>query len=351
MTLDNKIVGNIDNSAVHQLTLINSSGQKVVLYNFGIIIQSWQVKTKKNDIKDVILGLDDWKDYIQDHPNFGCIIGRYANRISKGQLPLGDKIYQLSKNLNGHHLHGGFSGFGKKVWQIQSAKVNPNDIEIHFFYLSPDGEEGYPGNLSTKVIVKFTEDNELIFDMYASSDQDTVCNLSQHCYFNLGNKDNILHHEMLINAFQITQTDEDLIPTGILKNVAGTPFDFTTFKILGSSITEKHPLLKNANGYDVNYVLTEGVPDLNNEPNASVFERDNQLQLDVRTSLPGLQLYTGNWLEGVRGKNDLTYKKYGGLCVEAQYFPDSPHHPNFPDVRLKAGEEYHHWIKYQLNVL
>lgn len=347
MTLENNQIDFLDNLPVHQLTLSNTNGQTVVLYNYGIIIQSWLVNTKKHGRKDVLLGRNDWKGYLQDHPNFGCIIGRYANRICKGQLPIGENIFQLSKNLNGHHLHGGFSGFGKKVWDIQNIFIQPKEAEIHLSYISKDGEEGYPGNLATKIIVRFTEENELIFDMHAIADKDTVCNMSQHCYFNLGNEDHILNHEIQINGFQIAETDNELIPTGILKDVKGTPFDFTKPKMIGSSIHETDALLVYGNGYDINYVLNNNCNPYD-QPVARVFEENNELQLDVYTSLPGLQFYTGNWLEGVEGKNKQRYKKYAGLCLEPQFYPDSPHHREFPDTVLLAGEGYHQWIKYKL---
>lgn len=347
MTLDNQQIGFLDNRPVHQLTMSNTNGQTLVLYNYGITIQSWQVNTKKQGRKDILLGRNDWNGYLQDHPNFGCIIGRYANRISKGHLPIEDRTYQLSKNLNGHHLHGGYAGFGKKVWDIENVLIRSKEAEIHFVYISQDGEEGYPGNLTAKVIVRFTEENELIFDMYASTDKDTVCNMSQHCYFNLGNEENVLNHELHIKAFKITETDIELIPTGILKNVEGSPFDFTKPKKIGTSIHAKDTLLMKANGYDVNYV-SDNNRNPYEEPVARVSEENNEIQLNVYTSLPGLQLYTGNWLEGTVGKNEQLHKKYGGLCLEPQFFPDSPHHPNFPDTILRNGEEYHHWIKYKV---
>ena len=347
MTLENQPIGFLDELPVHQLTLTNKNGQTLVLYNYGITIQSWQVNTKYHGRKDILLGRDDWSGYLQDHPNFGCIIGRYANRIGKGHLVIEDKTYQLSKNLNGHHLHGGFSGFGKKVWDIQHVLIHPTEAEIHFVYESPDGEEGYPGTLTATVIVRFTDENELIFDMYAHTDKDTVCNLSQHCYFNLGNEEQILNHELQVHSLQITETDNELIPTGILKNVQDTPFDFTKPKLIGSSIYATNALLEHAHGYDVNYVLDKN-RNRYSEPVARVFEEYNELQLEVFTSLPGLQLYTGNWLAGVSGKNNQPYKKYGGLCLEPQFFPDSPHHPDFPDTVLRAGEVYHHWIKYKV---
>lgn len=332
---------------LYTLTFENKHHQKVVIFNYGATIHSWTVSLSKHT-KDILLGKATLDDYMGDHPNFGCVVGRYANRIQQGQFSLNEKNYLLSKNLNGHHLHGGFQGFGKKVWTVEKVENGDSWSEVRLSYLSKNMEEGYPGNLLVHLNIRFTDENELIFVFEAESDQDTICNLTNHCYFNLGNSDNIIDHELQILSHEITEVDSELIPTGKIIPVKGTAFDFTEKrKIEWSSLPGKNKL-DDQNGYDQNFIL-DNVKNKKNDAIATVKEYDNGLTLEVFTSMPGLQLYTGNWLEGIKGKNNCAYSKNAGLCLEAQYYPDSPNQSHFPSATLTAGKKYSHFIKYKLN--
>jgi aldose 1-epimerase len=340
-------VGQSGTEELYAIIFENNNHQKVVIFNYGATIHSWTVSFSQYS-KDILLGKDTLDEYMGDHPNFGCVVGRYANRIQKGQFSLNEKNYLLSKNLNGHHLHGGFQGFGKKVWTVEKVKNGDNWSDVMLSYLSKDMEEGYPGNLLVQLNIRFTDENELIFAFEAESDQDTICNLTNHCYFNLGNSDNIIDHDLQILSHEITEVDSELIPTGNIIPVNGTAFDFReSRKIEWSSFPEKNKL-NEQNGYDQNFIL-DPVKNNEHEAIATIKEYDNGLKLEVFTSKPGLQLYTGNWLEGIKGKNNSTYSKNAGLCLEAQYYPDSPNQSHFPSATLTAGKKYTHFIKYKLS--
>ncbi|MBK8620569.1 MAG: galactose mutarotase [Saprospiraceae bacterium] len=348
MNWKKSLVGSVGSKNIYQLECTNIQGQTVQILNYGGIVHRWLVPLKHNGtIHDILLGKDDLAGYMSDQANFGCIIGRYANRISEGNLVIGDHTFLLSRNLNGHHLHGGFDGFGKKVWNISDFYEETDSATILLTYESPDGEEGYPGNLKTEVRYTFTDQNELIIRFKAESDKDTVCNLTNHNYFNLGNKTDILDHELQIMASQITETDNDLIPTGRLKEVKNTVYDFLQMRPIDWREYQDIDSIKKQNGYDNNFI-TQHRANYEKHPVAIIRERKNNLKLEVYSSKPGLQLYTGNWLEGIQGKNNTTYKNNAGLCLESQFYPDSPNQPTFPEAKLIAGQTYHHYLKYKL---
>lgn len=341
-------VGSIGTQDIYLVECTNMNGQTVQILNYGGIVHKWLVPINHaGKSHDILLGKDDLNGYLTDQANFGCIIGRYANRIAGGRLVIDNQTYLLSRNLNGHHLHGGFCGFGKKVWNIDDIQQENDQATLILSYESPDGEEGYPGNLKTEVKYTFTNQNELIITFYAQSDKNTVCNLTNHCYFNLGNTSQILDHELQIKASQITETDENLIPTGKFTDVQNTIYDFTKPRALQWKDYPEADIVNKQNGYDNNFVINDS-ENYQEHPVAVVTENENRLILEVFSSKPGIQLYTGNWLEGVKGKNNTIYQKNAGFCLEAQYFPDSPNHPEFPDTLLEAGTTYRQYLKYKL---
>lgn len=342
------ISGKVNGSDVEKITFKNDNGQILEVTNFGATIHSWKLDIGKGQYKDILLGKDRIDEYLLEHPNFGCIVGRYANRIKNGEFTLNGKLYQVSKNLNGHHLHGGFDGFGKKIWKIEHLENNDSEGILELSYVSYDGEEGFPGTLKVNLTITFNQKNELTILHHAYSDKDTICNLTNHCYFNLGSSASILNHSLQIKALQCTETNAELIPTGHFLNVEGSPFDFIKKRKVDWSDFLVHPMIQYGKGYDVNYVL-EKRNNYQSEAAAKLFDEDNLILLEVFTSKPGLQLYTGNWLNGIAGKGQKTYNDYNGICLEPQYFPDSPNNAHFPSSVLKEGEPYFHYLKYKVS--
>lgn len=318
--------------------------------NFGGIVHSWITPDRFGKMHDVLLGRDNLEAYLNPHPNFGCIIGRYANRISNGILPIGEKIYEISKNLNGHHLHGGFEAFGSKVWKPQIIEEG-DKIVISLSYISNDGEEGYPGNLEVEVKFTFEENNKLSFEYFATTDQPTVCNLTNHCYFNLSGIDtsHILDHQVEINSKSILEISKEVLPTGKRIPIENTPFDFINSKEIGRDIDSDDLQLSYGNGYDHNFILDN--PGDISECKVEVYHPSSGRNLKVYTTEPGIQMYTGNYLDGVDGKNGIKYKKYAGFCLETQHFPDSPHFLEFPSTLLMPGENYYSKTVYQIEVI
>ena len=317
-----------DSSAVYLYTLDNGNGCIMKVSSYGGIITSLQVPAKNGNLIDIVLGYDSLKDYLSESPYFGAIIGRYGNRIAGAEFSLEGKVYKLAANNGQNHLHGGIKGFDKVVWQAEEMKTD-STVGLRLHYLSPDGEEGYPGNLDVTVMYTLTADNCLIFDYYASTDKTTPVNLTQHSYFNLNGKGDIKSHELMMAASRYTVVDTALIPTGELRQVAGTPFDFTTPRLIGKDLmaTGGKPI-----GYDHNFVLdTKSINDLA----IRVSSPETGIRMEVYTDQPGVQFYTGNFLDGsLKGKNGVIYNQYGGFCLETQHFPDSPNRSAFPSVLI-----------------
>ena len=327
-----------DGAAVEIFTLRNAAGVEVRAISYGGIITFLRVPDRSGTFDDIVLGFDRLDGYLKDPPFFGAIIGRYGNRIAKGQFTLDGATYELATNNGPNHLHGGNKGFDKVLWT--AAPVEGKNA-VTFTRTSPDGEEGYPGNLQVQVTYTLTDQNELIVDYRATTDKATVVNLTQHSYFNLAGQasGDILGHELMLNADRYTPVDGTLIPTGELAPVEGTPFDFRTPTAIGARIGDADPQLKNGQGYDHNWVLNRSGDGL--QLAARVVEPKTGRTLEVRTSEPGIQFYSGNFLDGtLTGKQGATYNHRTGFCLETQHFPDSPNQPNFPSTTLRPGEEY-----------
>ncbi|MBZ5655607.1 MAG: galactose mutarotase [Acidobacteriia bacterium] len=322
-------------------TLTNSKGVQAAVTNYGGIVVQLRVPDRKGNLADVVLGYDGLDGYIHDTAYLGALIGRYGNRIAQGKFSLGGKAYTLPRNNGENTLHGGLKGFNQALWRATEIE-SKDGPSLQLEYLSKDGEEGFPGNLSAKVIYTLTDENELKIEYSATTDKETVVNLTNHAYFNLagaGNGD-ILQHQVMLRADRFTPVSESLIPTGELRSVQGTPMDFRTPTAVGARIDQDDQQLKYGRGYDHNWVLESGgskTPTLA----ATVYEPGTGRVLEVWTTEPGVQFYTGNFLDGVKGKGGKLYQRRYALCLETQHFPDSPNQPNFPSTVLKPGQRYH----------
>jgi aldose 1-epimerase len=329
-----------DEKGVDLYILRNANGIEVSIATYGGIIVSIKTPDRKGHVDDIVLGFSKLDSYLKGHPYFGAIAGRYANRIAKGRFTLGGTEYKLATNNDVNHLHGGIVGFDKAVWTARQVTV-PDGVAVELTYLSKDGEEGYPGNLTAKVTYTLNSKNELRIDYDVKTDKDTVVNLTNHSYFNLAGEGNgdILGHNLAINADRFTPTDSTAIPTGELRSVAGTPFDFTSLVPIGQRINDDDEQLKFGNGYDHNFVLNGNMGELRLA--AKVIEPSSGRLLEVSTTEPGVQLYTGNYLDGkLIGKSGKPYARRSGFCLETQHYPDSPNKPTFPTTVLKAGLRY-----------
>ena len=330
-----------DGRPVDLYTLTNSKGMQVRAMTYGGIIVSIRVPDKSGKIQDVVLGYDTVEGYLANPAYFGAIVGRYANRIANGTFTLDGVKYTLAKNDGQNSLHGGKVGFNKELWegkQFESAK----GVGVEFSLLSKDGEEGYPGNLKVKVRYTLTDDNQLMLDYEATTDKATPLNLSQHSYFNLAGEGSgdILQHHLMLNADRFTPVDKTLIPTGELRAVQGTPLDFTKPTAIGARIDEDYEQLVIGHGYDHNFVINRKDDSLTLA--ARVHEPTSGRVLEVYTTEPGVQFYSGNFLDGtITGKQGHVYKRRNGFCLETQHFPDSPNHPDFPSTILKPGTTFH----------
>ncbi|HTM47485.1 MAG TPA: aldose epimerase family protein [Bryobacteraceae bacterium] len=338
-----------DGEAVELYTLANAKGMEATIMTYGGIVTSLRVPDRNGKPDDVVLGFDSLDGYLGDPPApyFGALIGRYGNRIGKARFTLNGTEYKLAANNNKvNHLHGGLKGFDKVVWK--AASTSPQSLELT--YLSKDGEEGYPGNLTTTVTYTVTDNNELKLEYKAATDKDTVLNLTNHSYFNLAGQGegDILAHRIMINADKFTPVDATLIPTGELRNVEGTPFDFRKPRPIGEKIDSAYDQTKLGGGYDHNFVLnTSGSL---TEPAVRVTEPKSGRVMEVLTTQPGVQFYTGNFLDGrLKGKGGKVYNKRYGFCLETQHFPDSPNQPGFPPVVLKPGEQYQNTTIYRFS--
>jgi aldose 1-epimerase len=330
-----------DGTAVEAFTLTNARGVEVRAISYGAIIQSLRTPDRQGQLDDIVLGFDTAAEYsAKEPPYFGAVVGRYANRIAKGAFALDGRTYQLATNNGPNHLHGGLKGFDKVIWKGEPT-ADDRGAGVTFTYTSRDGEEGYPGTLDVRVSYTLTADDTLIIDYHATTSAPTIVNLAQHSYFNLagqGSRD-ILDHEMQIDADRYTPVDEGLIPTGELAAVAGTPFDFRAPTAIGARIGEPHVQLVRGRGYDHNFVLTRSGSELQRA--ARVVERSTGRTLEVATTEPGLQFYSGNFLDGsLTGKQGRVYRQRYGFCLETQHFPDSPNQPAFPSTELRPGAEY-----------
>lgn len=318
---------------IQKFCLKNNNGIEVHYLNYGGIITHIIVPDRNGIMADIVLGFDDPHDYQKDHPYFGAIIGRYANRIANGHFNLDGKSFELPKNRGPNSLHGGAIGFDKKIW---------NKDEEGLFLISPDGDQGYPGEVKVRVKYELNDNNELSIIYRAQTNKATPINLTNHTYFNLNPKSNsILNHQLLIISENYTVVDEHATPTGEIRSVQSTPFDFNSYKEIGRDI-QKIP-----GGYDHNFILSSE-DDL--KLAAQVYEPDTGRTLDVLTTEPGLQFYSGNFLDGNLSGKKRTYTKHSGFCLETQHYPDSPNHENFPDTILRPGQEFRSKTIYRFGV-
>jgi len=324
-------------------TLSNKKGMEVAITNFGATVVALKVPDRAGKAADVVLGFDMLEGYERGTAYFGATIGRYGNRIAGGQFSIDGKTYTLPKNNGNNTLHGGIVGFDKKVWKVREIASKDSE-SLEMSYLSADGEEGFPGNLSVKVVFTLPMDrNELKIDYQATTDKDTVLNLTNHSYFNLAGEGNgdILDHVLTLHAKQFTPVDQTLIPTGELRDVAGTPLDFTNATAIGKRINDGYEQLIFGKGYDHNWVLASGGAK-GLTPAAEAYDPKSGRRLEVLTTEPGVQFYSGNFLDGsAKGKVNKAYGQRAAFCLETQHFPDSPNHPNFPSTLLKPNSVFH----------
>jgi len=332
-----------DGREVHIFTLMNKSGITAEITNYGGIVTSLVVPDRDGVPGDIVLGFDTLEDYLAGQPYFGALVGRYANRIANARFELDGKVYQLAANNGNNHLHGGIRGFDKLLWSYEIFD-NTAAASLRLSCLSPNGDEGYPGNLSVVVIYSLTDNNELKIEYKAQTDKSTPVNLSHHGYFNLtGGRKSILGHKLMLNASRFTEINDELIPTGEFVKVERSAMDFRKMKSVGKDISRVK------GGYDHNYVLDENGESI---LAALIYEPYSGRSIEVFTTQPGVQLYTGNFLDGaLTGKNGVVYHKHWGLCLETQHFPDSPNQPSFPDTILYPGEEYNHTAVYRFAAL
>ena len=339
----------LNSKAVDLYTLRNSLGMEARITTYGGIVTYLTARDRDGHFADVVLGYDSLANYLKSSPYFGALIGRFGNRIARGHFRLNGVPYTLAINNGGNSLHGGRKGFDKVVWTVANASVTAGGPQLMLTYLSRDREEGYPGNLNVTAVYTLTEDNALRLDYTATTDKDTVVNLTQHSYFNLRGHGNVLGHVVQINAARFTPVDSTLIPTGDLRPVVGTPFDFRQPTPIGARINGTDEQLQFAKGYDHNWVLNGPAGTV--RVNATVYEPTTGRVLEVLSDQPGIQFYTGNFLDGtIRGKGGRVYERRGALCLEPQHFPDSPNHSGFPSTVLKSGHIYHSTIVYRFSV-
>lgn len=341
--------GQADGQSVTLYTLRNSRGAEARIMNYGGIVQSLRVPDRHGNFDDVVLGYDDLAGYVANNPYFGCLVGRYGNRIGGAKFTLDGKTYTLAANNGPNSLHGGLKGFDKVVWNARTlvTKAGP---ALELTYVSKDGEEGFPGNLKVTAVYSLTEDNALRLDYTATTDKPTVCNLTHHSYFNLRGqgRGDILGHEVYINADKTTPVDKDLITTGEYASVAGTPFDFRKPMAIGARIDDPDTQLQYGPGYDHNWVINKPLGQLGLQ--ARVYEPTTGRVMEVWSDEPGLQFYAGNFLDGtITGKSGAVYQHRTGFCMEPQHYPDSPNKPNFPSVVLRPGETFKNTIIYKFS--
>ena len=340
MNITRQDFGTTDGQDVSLYTLTNSRGFEVSITNYGGAVVSIKAPDRRGEFVDVALGFETLEKYVGNPRYFGGLIGRHANRIGLGRFSLNGVAYQLTQNNGVNHLHGGAKGFDKRVWAGKDETTNDSAV-LHLEYLSVDGEEGYPGNLKANVTYTVLPDNEIEINYEATTDRDTIVNLTNHAYFNLAGSGDILDHQLTLHADAFTPVSKELIPTGELKSVDNTPMDFRHAKAIGTDLSL-------AGGYDHNFVLMEY--DRSLRPAARLYEPNSGRVLEIFTTEPGIQFYSGNFLDGsLTGKGGVVYHKYAGLCLEPQHFPDAPNHAKFPSTVLRAGEVYKHVSKYRFS--
>ena len=345
------IFGKLKNGENVYKYLLKNDKCEVELITYGGIITSIKVPDLNGNLIDVALGFNDFDSYLEGHPYFGAIVGRYANRIDNGSFSIDDNDYSIPINNNGTSLHGGIKGFDKVNWNVVSYdSINHNSIKLN--YLSKHMEEGYPGNLNTYVKYTLTEDNELVVEYQAETDKPTVLNLTQHTYFNLSGESSgdILDHNLLINADSFLPVNEKIIPTGEIKSVENTPFDFRKIKKIGKDINIEDKQLKLGNGYDHCWVLN----DYNKKSRkiGEVNSNKTKINMEIFSDLPGVQLYTGNFLDGsLNSKKDLKYINRSGFCLETQFYPNSPNNQNFPSTKLEPGKKFYSKTSFKFSII
>jgi aldose 1-epimerase len=345
MTIEKGVFGTLSkNRNIDFFVLKNKTGAEAKVISFGATLVWLKMPDKNGKLADIVLGYDDLAGYISDKCYFGGIVGRYANRIANAKFKLDDREYKLAANADKHHLHGGIKGFNKASWR-GSAFETDDGCGVIFKYLSPDGEEGYPGNLEVTVTYTLTDDNELKIDYQAVTDKKTILNLTNHSYFNLAGHDSgdVSSHRITINADKFTPVDSTCVPVGTIKSVKDTEFDLTSLKPIGENIA-KFEL-----GYDFNYILNKSTP-LELSLAAKVIEPRSGRIMEIFTTEPAVQFYTGNFINGVKGKAVAIYQKHQAFCLEAQHYPDSPNRPNFPSVVLQPGEIYRQLTVHKFSV-
>jgi aldose 1-epimerase len=336
MTITKESIGKtVDGTEVDQYTLCNAAGLRVTIMTYGATITSVYVPDRHGKLDNIVLSLDGLQDYLKGHPYFGSTVGRYANRIAKARFNINGVEYTLAANNGPSHLHGGIKGFDKVVWKAEPVKTE-NSVGVTFSHDSHDREEGYPGNLAAAVTYSLTNDNELKMAYSATTDKPTVVNLTNHTYWNLAGigSGDVLGHELMLNADRYLPVDTDLIPLGKLNAVKGTPMDFTQPRTLGAHINQVE------GGYDHCYVLNKKESEHKPTLAARVVEPNSGRVMEVYTTQPGIQLYTGNFLDGTAHGCGRIYRKHYGFCLETQHYPDSPNHSDFPSTLLKPSETY-----------
>lgn len=333
MTIEKEYFGTLPGGdTVHRYIMKNTGGMEVRVIDYGATITNLIVPDRENKPGDVVLGFDDLDGYLGDQPYFGAMIGRVCNRIKNAAFEIDGTICQLSANEGSNHLHGGFKGFDKQIWDVHTD-LSREEVSLILRYESRDGEEGYPGNLTAEVVYFLNDRNELRIRCRAGTDQPTHVNLTNHSYFNLNNCRGTIHlHELYLQADRYTVLDDESIPTGEIASVEGTPYDFREAGEIGGKFAEVEP------GYDLNYVLAMGSRDLTRV--AALHDPASGRTMEVFTTLPGIHLYTSNHVKGIRGRDGITYGKHAAVCLETQYFPDTPNQKDFPSTLLLPGEEY-----------
>lgn len=334
-----------DSTPVNKVTLRNSHGVEVDVISYGGIITRISTADAQGQFGNIVLGFDNLEDYVNSTTYFGAIIGRYGNRIADGRFTLNGTEYQLATNDGDNHLHGGVQGFDKKVWQMHPF-TTADSAGVTLTLLSPDGDQGYPGNLATEVTYTLSNSNRLDMQFVATTDKPTIVNMTQHSYFNLAGKGDILAHQLRINANSITPVDAGLIPTGEVTPVAGTPFDFRSMKAIGKDIDADNTQLKRGQGYDHNFVLKDSADGVLVTA-AKVYDPDSGRTLTVHTEEPAVQFYSGNFLDGSTSQPGLTHAVHSGFCLEPQHNPDSPNQPQFLSTVLQPGGVYSTRIVYE----
>ena len=351
-SIDTTDFGQLPDGQTAQLYVLrNKNGATVKITNYGGIITHWTALDKDGNFEDIVLGYDTLGGYLKESPYFGAIVGRYGNRIAKGQFSLDGKTYKLAVNNGENHLHGGLIGFDKALWKAQIMEA---ESMLQLKYVSKDGEEGFPGELTCTVVYRFKDDNSLEIEYEATTDKPTVVNLTNHTYFNLTGdaKHNILDHKLTLHSNRFLPVDAGLIPTGELRAVKGTPFDFSKPTAIGARINDPNDeQIKLGGGYDHCWVLNKPAGNDSLTLAATAFDPTSGRVLEVLTTQPAVQFYTGNFLNGgIKGKSGINYQKRCAFCLETQHYPDSPNQPKFPNVVLRPGQTYRSKTVYRLSV-